>query len=71
MIRIKAAKRFYSCLGPIDMKIIKTICHLLLILLQGKEYVLEQIKRDILERVGVVLKCGRDLQEKEERMYFR
>lgn len=32
---------------------------------------LEQIKKDILERVGVVLKCGRDLQEKEERMYFR
>jgi len=29
----KAATGFHSCLGPIDMKIIKTICNLLIILL--------------------------------------
>ena len=33
LIRIKAATGFHSCLGPIDMKIIKTICNLLIILL--------------------------------------
>ena len=70
-MRIKAATGFHSCLGPINMKIIKTICNLLLILLQGKEYVPEKIKKGILERVGLVLKCGRDLQEKKERNVFQ